>query len=772
MTGRIRRYLGAMLAALIALAPFAGYVLSGALPMLFARTQGELTVRCAPPDEQCVSLRIEWLQNGVPMDPAQVLHLAGEPQDWYAQDGAVCTDTPDALLTLPASLPNGWVLCLRDRYDHAVAELAFNDRTAHIDTRSLRIEPGDVLFDTNALLPAVPALPAWVYGALGALWLLLSIVFGVLRLPLSRLVTAVNILLLVGCGVVLGQFGTAYAVLLGCYALCAAALIAMQAAGRLECLAKYDRPATAAALWLLTLYTAFATYGSGLFFTYDVHTVSLRTLSCFGMLTLATAPAVWALVAAMELCIRRVRTASRPTPNARGLRRIRLVCFALTLAVLLIISTGFYPANMTLDGRDYWAQALGQAPLTEPYGYIVTLRAMAALTHSPYLYTVVQCALFAGALAAILGFLCQKGMRPVAAVVIALLVPLLPPVYMMLTLLSTNPWTGVLCLWGLWLLLRLHDDPHAALHSPAWLIGCAACFAYSCYMRRNTPVIIAGLCVALIGLMIANRKRGVARRITAVMLACVVLFGAAGAGLDRLSQGKESKNALSFSVFLFKPVAAAYANDCVLPQETLDVMKRALPLSYCVSAYDAHNSDAITFHQKSTLTNVTLGEYLRIFLDTFKRYPQVVLKDLLDQSELVWSVTQCRRGYNWRYQDGGYDLAYGPQPDAYALYENGAPYTDNAMHDALLSLAQASRGGTDFVLWRCGLYIILLAAVAIVLWGNHARSLLWCMMPVLALAAGTFPMIRFQIYQYIWFFPVCVAAFIPCALYTVARPQA
>lgn len=100
-------------------------------------------------------------------------------------------------------------------------------------------------------------------------------------------------------------------------------------------------------------------------------------------------------------------------------------------------------------------------------------------------------------------------------------------------------------------------------------------------------------------------------------------------------------------------------------------------------------------------------------------------------------------------------------------------FKPNAISKLLSSFSTFIEGKPllDAFVWRNGIYIVWFLAFAITLGAHRRLSRIWIFMPNIATLVTLVLLIGWQIYHYIYFFPMATVAFISCGCVMLAKDE-
>jgi hypothetical protein len=218
---------------------------------------------------------------------------------------------------------------------------------------------------------------------------------------------------------------------------------------------------------------------------------------------------------------------------------------------------------------------------------------------------------------------------------------------------------------------------------------------------------------------------------------------------------------------LILPFTTAVKYDLPLSEETVEYLEKILPLEEFEKRYSPYNGDIFGWSIPLPDTSeITTGEAMNHYLKFLFERPDVVIKDRLDGVNLVWDVFSHPGVNHDRYALG----IWGPAHlSDYAEQFPNVFFPDRQTGDDVYSVGDGCArffdkyyvtafNGTSIInslLWRNGIYVILVLLCIVVALKEKKYRVIISILPAIAILMTLILVISWQIYQYVYFFPLC-----------------
>lgn len=526
---------------------------------------------------------------------------------------------------------------------------------------------------------------------------------------------------------------------------------------------KYYHGWVKAFLGLVSVYYSFALIGNELFMQGKRMNINYITFSLFIIFTVALYPSIYAAMLFFEWLVKKVRKLE-PEEDRKKIFLAGVICGAITGLLLFCGAYGFYPAAMGHDSVSHWTQALGYYPITgeHPIAFVILIRFLACIYNNPFVFVIFQIIFFSFVAGSFFSYLREKGIPLLFLVPFAAVLGVLPNNYTEVAYFSKNPLFSIINLWIIILLVKLFEHPEKCeriLFRKKLLISFVALYLVR---HNNIPAFIAGA-AALVYLTIKCYKVVKMHLIDITVSAVVLIALIIGPVYAAVAQpGKGSYLSLSYMLNngISAALESALANNVDLPEETLEVMNRVLPLGMWEERFKPHNYDVFVWTEpRPDYTVINGAEYLKAYGRLFISDPDIVIKSWLDLNESLWNISMAKTSYNMRFTYGipadmpqellpkeiqGLDEPYKTITTPYAL--GFANWTANIKI-------------LDILIWRSGIYIVLLLCFIVFLAVNRHFNWIWVILPT-CMTIGTYVVfLGWQTYSYTYFIGIGVVFF-------------
>lgn len=430
----------------------------------------------------------------------------------------------------------------------------------------------------------------------------------------------------------------------------------------------------------------------------------------------------------------------------------RVAAFAGCLVIFAVYWLAYFPAQMSGDSVDQWAQASSLSINDwHPAAHTLLIFLLRQIVDAPWFVALLQ----AVTLAALLSFCVSLHMRstlhPALLVASVVLIALNPCV----AFLSNTLWKDVPyaagCL-GLTLAVRMLWRLGAtSLRMPrrfAALVGAALAVLL---FRHNGPAVVI---VTFLALLVAHKERKLiyAAGVTIVVIALVIkgpVYSAVGVtpAPPRLAM-----------MSLIHQIAAVVADSDSFARDHESELTRYLSLDEWRAAYNPYSLDPLQFHEKNPWVDLARDKHLifRVWGEALIQHPTVIVTHVVRVTSLIWRVT-LPAGTSIT---GAARTIYTPNSIGYSIHPVWP-----AARTMLDSFYEWSTRGFWYTLfWRPALWllfdVVLLAAGA----RRHGRQFLALGAPLMGHVAGLALTIPAQDVRYMMPATVCLPAIFIAAL--------
>ena len=162
------------------------------------------------------------------------------------------------------------------------------------------------------------------------------------------------------------------------------------------------------------------------------------------------------------------------------------------------------------------------------------------------------------------------------------------------------------------------------------------------------------------------------------------------------------------------------------------------------------------------ISDITARDAFTVYLEALRKYPDVVIKDRLDGTDILWDVVQPPDSFNAK----SFNFVYTFSENTLPLDTSRLDRLDDSSYikTAVPAKAYYSAANTpinsaaDMLLWRTGAYLITFWVLLLFWSKNRMGRLWWAALPMLANAAGSMLVLYHQSFRYVYFVQVSVLA--------------
>ena len=529
------------------------------------------------------------------------------------------------------------------------------------------------------------------------------------------------------------------------------------------CMEKYRTKGSRAAIGIIAVYASLASFAQRFFLDGNTR-MHFSLPGLFYVLSgiLWFIPVIWLLLFALEWLSARPRTLPKPGSRRRAWWTLFAVLAVCQAAILWILWPGSIPNDATYQIQ----QAIGLYGINDwhPAMHTLLLKLILMIIPEAGAITAVQMLLFTWLLTAILMIGYEHGIPLRLLAVLGVIFEFLPnQALSWSTILKDFPFTLAL-LWGLYLLALL------AMKKP-WSrkLGFYVCLTvdifFICTLRHNG--IVPGLAIAALCIVLTVKNYAAVHwKALAAVLAAAALFavykGPVFTVLDI------APNNMSPYTTMLCAVASCINKDLPLSEKSEQIMEKALPLEDWGEYYsrfvghDPYYWGRPAGSEPYKISDITARDAFTVYLEALRKYPDVVIKDRLDGTDILWDVVQPPDSFNARSFSFVSPFPENTLPlDTSRLdrQDDGSYIKTAVPAKAYYSAANTPiNSAADMLLWRTGAYLIAFLALLLFWNKNRMGRLWWAAVPMLANAAGSMLVLYHQSFRYVYFVQVSVLA--------------
>ena len=217
-----------------------------------------------------------------------------------------------------------------------------------------------------------------------------------------------------------------------------------------------------------------------------------------------------------------------------------------------------------------------------------------------------------------------------------------------------------------------------------------------------------------------------------------------------------------------------------LSDEATAIMESVIPLedwAEYYNKYEGHDEYNWGRGEDETFNteHITARDAFRVYLEALFRYPDVVIKDRLDGTDILWDVQRPADSFNEKSFDKIYFLPYsemffnisGMEEKGYMQYARPSALADFYRDCTKVSI----QSSTDMLLWRTGSYLILMLTALVYISANGKKHILIAAMPLAGNIFGLLFLLYHQSFRYVYAMQPMILALVTAALLAKAKEE-
>ena len=437
--------------------------------------------------------------------------------------------------------------------------------------------------------------------------------------------------------------------------------------------------------------------------------------------------------------------------------RAFLIIFAVLSISQGIVLFSFWPGVFPSDCTDQLCQAIGTKAINDWHPVIHTLffRAVISVFHSAGMITAIQMLLFVTVCTLILTEGYKKGIKLLWLCVGGSIFLLLPNQVFSSILTEKDFLYSVALLFSTWIIFILFED-NSRNNKLKYVFFAADMFLIATI--RHNGIIPFGLMVIMC-IVIALKSRTKWKPLLITVITSILMFMFYKGPLF------ESLDVLPNTMKPYEVMLCA-AGSCInknlpLSQKSNEIMRKVMTEEEWGKYYGRFVGHDMYYWGGGSgmdLSQITAKEAFYVYFDALEHYPDVVIKDRLDGTNLLWDVTQPSDGFNYKVMDGidGVISKFDDLFDYSKLSEEGNDnkiiyYNRSELAEKYRETYDTSPNSIiDILLWRSGAYVIMLFLLITFWCANKQQNMIYCSIPHIGNIVSLMLVMFHQSFRYVF----------------------
>ena len=515
-------------------------------------------------------------------------------------------------------------------------------------------------------------------------------------------------------------------------------------------------------IFLISLYAAFAAFGRFFFFERPITMISFFR---YGIAVLWILPMLYAALYGYEKALKKIET--YVPKKQRSPKFVWLAIFAVFVGIWGVYFIACNPASMSVDSIGMWEEAIGNGKvgyLAFPSIVVIFVRILTRIIPSPAFVVWVQILVFAAVSTSFLLEFFKRGFPFMLLVIFTAIFAVLPSNGLMVITLWSNISYTLSLLFLTLMLVRVRSSVKKGEKLSLFHIletGIALALTFTTRSTGFIPAILSG--VYLIGLAF-SQKKGRLRVLASALLGCLLVVLIQGPLYQTMTiRGEMEEEELVYVVWLqaLDGLNTVLYYDGDLPEGAEEYMLTQANREEWKDAFHEYDIPYRRFYEfipYETVTKAKEKEVVFYYMRAFMKEPALMIRNRLNNANLLWDITQASGAHNERVWMG--------------VVENdmGIEHRDNALSTLFRQIALSiipAISLLDILLYRSGIYIILSMLLAAAVCarkrsdclseqdqGKGKTSLLSAFLPMLGDVIALFLSLNFPAFRHVWFIPV------------------
>lgn len=516
---------------------------------------------------------------------------------------------------------------------------------------------------------------------------------------------------------------------------------------------------TRSALITVSLIASFCVFGYRLFLSGDYIDVSFCKFGYYLLGAVWVYPVIVACLYGFERYKERVlkKEIVRIENPAQKAWKVRLVATACFMCVMMLAWMSYYPGGYPGDAVSQFEQAENDFYNDwHPIIHTLIIKFILTICDNEAAVVLFQMMLLSILVGKVAGLAYECGFKERTIYISVIVFGLLPNQFTTNILPLKDYLYTYALLWLTLLFIELARNVEC-IKRVSCVIRISLAMFFTFALRHNGVVPYLFAVILLLVLAVKFRKR--IRQYVCLSVALSMML----IGIYRIpvfSALNVTANSVTPYMTMFCAVGSCLNKGKLLSEHTMNKLEQVMPLEDWQEYYDRFlGHDRYMFEREGgmDLTDFSGAEAFSIYLEALVRYPDIVIKDRLDGTNLLWDVTMPDESFLAKTFD--YVEVSSRSGIEIEGYEDGEVYINRSVLAELYrKLREFAFPGereidqiTNVVLWRTGIYLLFMLVLVIFWQRNKLYRLWWAAMPLLGNTAGLMLVMYHQSYRYVFY---------------------
>lgn len=536
-----------------------------------------------------------------------------------------------------------------------------------------------------------------------------------------------------------------------------------------ERILKYTNKVSKIIIIGISMYSTFACVGYKLFLEGEKISFTISKVSQFLICTLWFIPLIIFLLYLLEVISMKLTDLQNKknrklmiTSKSSDIKVVLLIFLSIFL-IWEIVLLGYFPANMSYDSIDQWAQALGLREINNhhPAFHTIIIRILINIINSPFWVASIQVISMAAICTCYIMLLYKGGINLKILFLFSIIFAILPNNLMLVTTIWKDIPFTISLLWLTYLIGKISISPKKFFDKWYLILILTICIVCVRFFRHNGIIPYVLMVLFLLFLSIKYFSEIKFKAIGTLLLTIFLTMLIQGP-IYNYYQVQQTQNNTSYAT-MFCALGSAINKDATFSKETNELLESIMPLQEWKVYYNRFSSDYYLFVRKGgmDLSNISAKQAFLAYFEGLFKYPDIIIKDRLDGMNLLWDVTQPKESFNYIYSEG-VSIPKGIEPsivDVKLTDDKNLQYIpENIVTKFIHNISRITSKIplSDIFLNRSGIYIIFYLVLLFFSHKNKQYQIWWISIPFIGNTISLILSMAHQSYRYIYYVPLCV----------------
>lgn len=418
--------------------------------------------------------------------------------------------------------------------------------------------------------------------------------------------------------------------------------------------------------------------------------------------------------------------------------------FTIIVSIWCLYLIAYFPGFMSTDSIDQWNQAVtSNYNDWHPVIHTLLIKAIQMVWNHPVLYSIVQMGVIAAILAYAMDYLHRRGLNKNLIITFSIIYACLPNngIYA-ITMWKDIPYTYLLLLLTIYI-AHIINDYESFWHKRKSVLVLATTLFLATTIRHNGIIVYLFLAVFIFVYSIVKKSKRI-KSVMVVAISLVMLVIYKGYVFDELKVSPNPKGLKYYAPV--HGIASIVHNQKTINNDTKAFLEEIMPINAWEKLYNDYTTSKFTFGNEypfvENLSKYNTPFILKLYIKNFLEYPDLIIKERLLMTQLLWSVKPTTASPNYRYENKGI-----------ADNKFGIKQYDNPLRQFINNVIKRTEINPllDLLLWRTGIYLVIILYLSYYLYFHTTKKNLLILLPLYSNIVSLILSLKSQNYRYVYF---------------------